>query len=244
MKTSWVSEWVVVKPQARLALRPMTMKGTPGLVAPASIRPPGRSIRARYQRIGAWKPRCGSEASSGAPEAERPAPTVQALLAELGRVPGSGKRGSAAARRAERGGIEPGLQSSGRPGLASSGQSSRSRSAGRMAASRARSISVRQLPDSQSPMTLAQSRLSPAARARARPAPGIPARRSGPARRSRHSPRRHRPRAGAGIGRQGGEVGRRPPSTDLRRSAHAFSRTSSLTMYHSPSVRVPTPQST
>jgi hypothetical protein len=31
---------------------------------------------------------------------------------------------------------------------------------------------------------------------------------------------------------------------DLRRSAHAFSHTSFLTMYHSPSVRVPTPQST
>src|SRR3546814_14465027 len=66
MKRSWTSPPVVVNPHAIERLCPSTVKGTPGTVAPVTDSV-GVSIRARYQRIGAARPRWGSLTRSGLP---------------------------------------------------------------------------------------------------------------------------------------------------------------------------------
>ena len=137
------------------------------------MRPSGKLIRARYQRMGALCERCGSEASKGAPEALRPAPTAQALEAISGKGASSGKRGKCWASAPNAAPFRPSpcsaplsfaslciSGSSGRPAVVSSGHKSPSCSGESRSASRARSNSMRQLPPSQSPMILPQSRLS------------------------------------------------------------------------------------
>ncbi len=137
----------------------MTRKGTPGELAPASQRPPGRSSRARYHSAGAPNARCGSAASSGAPEALRLPITAQALEATGGSGASSPHRGSWASS-AE---VSPAPPTpapreaiSGRPRVVSVGHKSHSRSAESTRARPARSSSVRKLPESQSPITLPQ----------------------------------------------------------------------------------------
>src|ERR1700733_8134453 len=90
MNTSCTAAPVVVNVQAMRLLWPMIMNGTPGAVAPASV-PEGVSIRARYQRLGKPKPRCGSPARSGWPETVRLPATAHSLEAWAGCVKGSGK---------------------------------------------------------------------------------------------------------------------------------------------------------
>jgi len=68
--------------------------GTPGAVAPARV-PSGVSMRARYHRLGLVKARCGSPASSGAPDRLCAPSTAHSLDAESGSVNGAGKCGSA-----------------------------------------------------------------------------------------------------------------------------------------------------
>ena len=66
MNKSSTSAVVVVKPQAICSLWPMTTSGVPATVPPA-MSCCGVFSRARYQKPGAPKPRCGSLARSGLP---------------------------------------------------------------------------------------------------------------------------------------------------------------------------------
>ena len=67
--------------------------GMPGIVAP--ITPPDFSCnRARYQKVGAVKPRCGSLAKSVPPEAERSGAAAQTLEAPANPRRGTGQRKS------------------------------------------------------------------------------------------------------------------------------------------------------
>ena len=83
-------------PQPRSSDRPDSTIGMPGMVPP--ITPPAdSSIRARYQIVGALKPRCGSEARSVPPLAERCAAAAQAFEAPASSKLRKGDKGSAGA---------------------------------------------------------------------------------------------------------------------------------------------------
>jgi hypothetical protein len=68
-----------VPPQATSGLRPRPMMGRPGTIIPAAWKD-GERIPMTSQRLGSDRPRCGSEASSGAPDALREGATATALL--------------------------------------------------------------------------------------------------------------------------------------------------------------------
>src|ERR1044071_7354025 len=88
----------LVMPQAMRPLWPMMWKGKPGKVAP-SMESPGASIRARYQRIGAWKARWGSLARIGFPVVLCSPETTQPLEAPVGGPGGGGGEGGGRRRR-------------------------------------------------------------------------------------------------------------------------------------------------
>ena len=146
MNTSCVSAPVVVKVQAMWPLCPMTRNGRPGAVAPAST-PPGVSIRAKYQIPGRLKPRCGSPASNGLPDTVLVPSTAHSLLAEPGKVNGSGKFGTISTRRVPASARLGRSRASGGGVSSCGGHSSRRRSAGSLACSAPRTSSDRQLPE-------------------------------------------------------------------------------------------------
>ena len=70
MNRSCTSVSAVVRPQAIESFWPRTKTGAPGIVAPLTD-PSGVTMRARYQRIGALRSRCGSLARIGLPVSVR-----------------------------------------------------------------------------------------------------------------------------------------------------------------------------
>ena len=139
---SWVSLSVVVKPHATRPLCPRMVSGTPATVAPVNIRP-GASIRARYQRPGARKPRWGSFASTGLPDAVCAPETAHEFDAETGRS----SAGHTRTRPAKSVSIAPFASAVivGGVSPSSPGHSSSMRSGGSRRDRRARNASVRQL---------------------------------------------------------------------------------------------------
>ena len=75
---SCVSVLAVVTPQAIWSFWPSSTIGAPGTVAPLT-QPSGVTIRARYQRIGAPRPRCGSLARIGLPVTVREPETTHSF---------------------------------------------------------------------------------------------------------------------------------------------------------------------
>src|SRR5271167_2452590 len=73
-----VSVSAVVKPQAIRSFCPSSTIGAPGMVTPLND-PPGVTMRARYQRIGALRSRCGSLARIGLPVVVRAPETTHQL---------------------------------------------------------------------------------------------------------------------------------------------------------------------
>src|SRR6202044_3568926 len=163
MNTSCTAAPVVVNVQAMRLLWPMIMNGTPGAVAPASV-PEGVSMRARYHRLGKPKPRCGSPARSGGPDAVRLPATAHSLEAWIGCVKGSGKcrtqlkaAWAAAASAGDEGGLSEAVSGTALP---KGGHRDMILSSFWLRLSARRWSSRRQLPESHRPRILPQSRLS------------------------------------------------------------------------------------
>ena len=79
--TSDTSALSAVMPQAHVRLRPDTIEGRPGTVAPATSSTPGTRRCTRWSGDGTPSERCGSFASIGFPLALRLGPTAKTLLA-------------------------------------------------------------------------------------------------------------------------------------------------------------------
>src|SRR5271155_4857401 len=82
MTRSLQSPVELVKPHATSPLLPATSQGTPGSVTPARrcARVSRHAIAARYQMLGADRPRCMSLATTAPPPAVRRPATAQLLL--------------------------------------------------------------------------------------------------------------------------------------------------------------------
>ena len=107
MYKSCTSGPVLVKPQATWAVRPSTMKGKPGKLAPITSMPEALDCsRAKYQIAGAPKPRCGSLAKRGLPLLVWLPATTQLLLPLPSTVPASAAMATKSA-----GGAMKGLES-------------------------------------------------------------------------------------------------------------------------------------
>ena len=145
-------------PQPTAADRPTSTTGIPGMVPP--ITPPDfSSSRARYQIVGAVKPRCGSLANSVPPAADRPGAAAQAFDAPAKSRGLNGDSGSFAMFSAAklRSSVGNRLANGGRAAIplpGSSGRISRNRLSGSTSDSRARNTSDSRCDDSCNPISL------------------------------------------------------------------------------------------